>query len=290
MALINCPECGHQMSDTAKRCPNCGYSNFRNNEIIKSIRSNEIIKSIGNHKHYIISGVLGAVSLFIVFFGIGWSTYFSTRPIRINADFTMGLITFLGGIILLFFSCRLLKNKIRYYNKIFYIGSSIYVVSLIITFLCLGFETEKKEYQSYSKKYTTEKTSMGVDEERTEKDTSEENSIVGTYEIIEDRKYRPRRYVLIVNDDGTASMSYKYGNNNEYEMLEYGSWYKYNHMKYAQFKFAESMLEFVFGKGTLDESIIRLRHFVIMDGYLYSDGSAADAKHPNRRVKIKRIQ
>lgn len=26
MALINCPECGHDVSDTAESCPNCGYS------------------------------------------------------------------------------------------------------------------------------------------------------------------------------------------------------------------------------------------------------------------------
>ena len=26
MALINCPECGKDVSDTAKTCPNCGYS------------------------------------------------------------------------------------------------------------------------------------------------------------------------------------------------------------------------------------------------------------------------
>ena len=25
MALINCPECNHEMSDQAKTCPNCGY-------------------------------------------------------------------------------------------------------------------------------------------------------------------------------------------------------------------------------------------------------------------------
>ena len=24
MALINCPECGHQVSDQAKTCPHCG--------------------------------------------------------------------------------------------------------------------------------------------------------------------------------------------------------------------------------------------------------------------------
>ena len=25
MALIKCPECGKEISDTAKQCPNCGH-------------------------------------------------------------------------------------------------------------------------------------------------------------------------------------------------------------------------------------------------------------------------
>ena len=25
MALIKCPECGHEVSSEAKNCPNCGY-------------------------------------------------------------------------------------------------------------------------------------------------------------------------------------------------------------------------------------------------------------------------
>lgn len=33
MALVECPECGKEISDQAKRCPNCGYQKprFRNN-------------------------------------------------------------------------------------------------------------------------------------------------------------------------------------------------------------------------------------------------------------------
>lgn len=27
MALIKCEECGHEVSDHAKLCPNCGYQN-----------------------------------------------------------------------------------------------------------------------------------------------------------------------------------------------------------------------------------------------------------------------
>ena len=34
MALINCPECGNQMSDTAKKCPHCGYKTKKINKKI----------------------------------------------------------------------------------------------------------------------------------------------------------------------------------------------------------------------------------------------------------------
>ena len=27
MALVKCSECGKEMSDTIKKCPNCGYKN-----------------------------------------------------------------------------------------------------------------------------------------------------------------------------------------------------------------------------------------------------------------------
>ena len=30
MAMINCPECGKEISDQASNCPNCGYINHLN--------------------------------------------------------------------------------------------------------------------------------------------------------------------------------------------------------------------------------------------------------------------
>ena len=33
MALINCPECNHEVSDKAQACPNCGYKLTENNQI-----------------------------------------------------------------------------------------------------------------------------------------------------------------------------------------------------------------------------------------------------------------
>lgn len=40
MALIKCPECNKEISDTTKRCPNCGYKfHIKNRKIIYTIIS-----------------------------------------------------------------------------------------------------------------------------------------------------------------------------------------------------------------------------------------------------------
>ena len=68
MALINCPECGHQVSDKAKNCSNCGY--------IICIESNvpcisQIIDSILK-KPFIFCLCIGLIICSIVF--IKWNT------------------------------------------------------------------------------------------------------------------------------------------------------------------------------------------------------------------------
>lgn len=35
MALINCPECGNEVSDTAEKCPKCGYKIKKNQQVNK---------------------------------------------------------------------------------------------------------------------------------------------------------------------------------------------------------------------------------------------------------------
>lgn len=57
MALINCPECNKEISDTAKVCPSCGYKinlqkHKKRNKIIFGIMLSVIIASIGFYVIY----------------------------------------------------------------------------------------------------------------------------------------------------------------------------------------------------------------------------------------------
>ena len=46
MALIKCPECNHDMSDTADFCPNCGYKFKQSKKILGKKRNIDTFKSI----------------------------------------------------------------------------------------------------------------------------------------------------------------------------------------------------------------------------------------------------
>lgn len=81
MALINCPECNKEISDTTKSCPHCGYS------IKKEITQTEL----GNVEVNISAGVmyilLGIISVIIGLFTIG---------IIIGIFILIGGVAFLG--------------------------------------------------------------------------------------------------------------------------------------------------------------------------------------------------
>ena len=44
MSLINCKECGKEISSTVKKCPHCGYKNEQLKEETKDKRANFIKK------------------------------------------------------------------------------------------------------------------------------------------------------------------------------------------------------------------------------------------------------
>lgn len=90
MALINCPECGHQMSDTAKQCTNCGY------------------KINGSHARLskCIYAFLLFVSIVILSFAIGLIMNYSLDPICHGDDnFVIGLCVSLIAAIVVLAGC-----------------------------------------------------------------------------------------------------------------------------------------------------------------------------------------
>ncbi len=67
MALVTCPECGKQVSDTARRCPNCGYSSgtFTGKSKGLAIVLALFLGGLGIHKFYL--GKTGMGFLYLIF-------------------------------------------------------------------------------------------------------------------------------------------------------------------------------------------------------------------------------
>lgn len=70
MALINCPECGHQVSDSAPRCPGCGYEISSKKQ---GLYINKILEYI-TKKPIAIIVCIAVVICFIFFVKLGNST------------------------------------------------------------------------------------------------------------------------------------------------------------------------------------------------------------------------
>ena len=69
MALIKCPECGHQVSDKAAVCPSCGIAIAGNPDIVapQTVAKRETKKP---HKSVTIPVVAGVMALIIVLGGL----------------------------------------------------------------------------------------------------------------------------------------------------------------------------------------------------------------------------
>lgn len=271
MALINCPECGHQMSDTAKKCPNCGYSNNK--------------FKLDTAKPYILGGVIGLVGLFITILSFpvmsGWGG--SIDPI--SSEFYVGCAMFLCGLIVMFIGCKKLRTYLNRSMLLFSGLAILCVASLIVFFLSVGFD----HWEPYIPDTRMEQTAS--EDNATQLSNSIENDFIGTYVYNQpDNSGRAEKLIITLNDDETAIAKATVRGE---EKTFYGSWSRFvgNNIKLT---FSDAYFTWN-GRTTslLDAWIdwgeaINVDGSVIRDGYLYANEDMAKAKNPENRVKLEK--
>lgn len=58
MALISCPECNNEISDTAKKCPHCGYKQKRQKKTIRKIKMPQFLKTPKQKKIFMVVSII----------------------------------------------------------------------------------------------------------------------------------------------------------------------------------------------------------------------------------------
>lgn len=266
MALINCPECEHQMSDTAKKCPHCGY------------RLN--IAEINKIKNYSIGVGLGIIGLFVISISLPTMTNWGSLIIYDSEAFLIGCIMFVVGLGTLFVGCKVLKNVFRFSIPVFGVLAFISIASMIAMFLTLGIHSYRDIYSKYYN-FNTESSMEATNQNH-----------LGTYIYIQPKNHvHAEKLVITLNEDETAvAKATKEGKEETY----YGSWSYYSSCDGYLLTFSDAY--FTWGSRTtslLDAwmgwaDAINVDGSVIRDGYLYSNTDMAKAKNPEHRVKLNR--
>ena len=255
MALINCPECGHQMSDTVKKCPNCGY------------KQPNIFQYKG-FKNLYIGLLLSVISLGLLILAMPTMSGFSmsSEIYLTEDDFWYGILEVVGSCILFFFGCKFFKRYTSQTNKIVLIFIVIAILGTAINMLCHGVKL-KDDYFSYNENI-----------ENIENNPSDNsiNSTIGEYEFVDSDN---DTWVLILNGDETANLHIK--NGREY----YGTWEKWiDEIVWIRLPFDDAPRLNIKGDGRKKTSLF------INDGFIYFDGTASKSKNPRMRLPITKVK
>ena len=87
MALIECPECGKEYSDTAKSCPNCGYVERKTFSKVENWKRND-----GIQKLIIFLGVVGILVAIVIGYRIRVENVKMSKSARATAKEVIKLI------------------------------------------------------------------------------------------------------------------------------------------------------------------------------------------------------
>lgn len=254
MALINCPECGHQMSDTAKKCPNCGAP------LKKSTFKVE--------KDIAISVSLLVVALGLLIGSIWIMCNVGYFIIVINDDnFFLSLGLFIGSFIPLFFGLRALRSKLKKSKLIFALSAMAFVLAMSCVFLTRGVGTRAMEDKIW-------------DEHLSENQTkNEESAPVGTYQVTDKAG---NKWLISVNEDETIVIE---GTDNS---AYYGSWDLYK----GKIETSFTSDGFIYPPLIFPNSESTDGMYLVIDlkeDYIYASNSA-ESKNPRKRLPITKVK
>lgn len=99
MALIKCPECHHEVSDTAETCPHCGYRLMHQMQVIpkamKIYERDHKERQIGNVIGGIVSIIVGIVFFCLIGIDNGYTLIFVLTGIFL---FIIGIAGIIYGV------------------------------------------------------------------------------------------------------------------------------------------------------------------------------------------------
>ena len=291
MALIKCPDCGKEFSDSAKQCPNCGYKNKVERKINYSLIKREINYSL------IGGGLLIMLGLFqslVVIPNNNLGIYY--EPVTYIFLLILGIVLIIAGGILI-------SKKYEKAKKITYIAAGvILVIDIIVTIIGYHNAFVWEEYRAQRNSESsaqTENISGSENSAQAEEryvSPSTKDFYFGTWEYTQPNNQDGISSVkLVVNPDKTVQALLDVKGK---EITIYGSWDWLGERIWMQFNDTEEHINGLLYidhlrifKGYNDYFGIKYGQIKNEDGitYLYEDSSDAKARNPNKRVELKKI-
>lgn len=277
MALIKCPECGKEISDSAKQCPHCGYKSKNLNDLhdiggaFSPVWS--FIYSLFKDGRYWKALIILAISITI---GV-LSIYYAFE------SWCMDWILFVGGILLCLTGSLILfvrpiefgrnkaSGKVMKYSTVLLVLGSIAVVTHGVTRII---EPRAFSYDRYTN--------------NAENDEHENNNnVVGTYNFT-DEKFE-ETFRIILNDDGSATIETPYVIKNGGKPT-YCSWTDYrSYQGYVRIDFNDYKPVINSWENWAYTNVRYYNLFLDLDGmYVYPTLEHFKAKNPTHRLKLER--
>ncbi len=266
MALIKCPECGKEISDSAKQCPHCGYKSRNLNDLpdiggaFSSVLS--FIYSLFKDGRYwkaliilAISVTLGVLSIYYAFesWCMDWIL------------FVGGILLCLTGTLILFvrpieFSRNRASGRVMKYSMFLLILGSFAIVSHGVVRVI-----NPHAFSYYDEDYKYNNSSDNDSERDGVSQGSQRGSVTGTYTFDLDGEV----YKVVLNEDNTAQLIYETGT------TYYGHWRILSFGPDAQFEIRTPTLENPYLTGKI--------HIYFREGYTYFDYDQVMSKSPVKR-------